>query len=230
MYNNAAFRVRWLMTHSWKTSERSMPRVELPSAESVRRRLPRCFLNSWVSSNLGYGLGGGANLQEGLWWRPSQAIWTSRPLAPSCLFCQEPVWINIDLQSEKFHSNIFPGRRWCSSHLPTILLVWTHLAKMTRLWNLPNIQYWPYPLQELLKKELPKMKRKVEASKDEPDAKKIKVDPAEEKQKEEMKKQNKRFVWIWETLVRYASQDVLLPGPDEEAHEEEGAGGFAGAQ
>ena len=39
------------------------------------------------------------------------------------------------------------------------------------------------------------MKRKVEASKDEPDAKKIKVDPAEEKQKEEMKKQNKRFVW-----------------------------------
>ena len=37
------------------------------------------------------------------------------------------------------------------------------------------------------------MKRKVEASKDEPDAKKIKVDPAEEKQKEEMKKQNKRF-------------------------------------
>ena len=48
----------------------------------------------------------------------------------------------------------------------------------------------------MLRKELPKMKRKVEASKDEPDAKKIKVDPAEEKQKEEMKKQNKRFVGI----------------------------------
>ena len=45
----------------------------------------------------------------------------------------------------------------------------------------------------MLRKELPKMKRKVEASKDEPDAKKIKVDPAEEKQKEEMKKQNKRL-------------------------------------
>ena len=26
------------------------------------------------------------------------------------------------------------------------------------------------------------------------------------------------------------SQDVLLPGSDEEAHEEEGAGGFAGTQ
>ena len=46
----------------------------------------------------------------------------------------------------------------------------------------------------MLRKELPKMKRKVEASKDEPDAKKMKVDPAEEKQKEEMKKQNKKFV------------------------------------
>ena len=46
----------------------------------------------------------------------------------------------------------------------------------------------------MLRKELPKMKRKVETSKDEPDAKKMKVDPAEEKQKEEMKKQNKKFV------------------------------------
>ena len=52
----------------------------------------------------------------------------------------------------------------------------------------------------MLRKELPKMKRKVEASKDEPDAKKIKVDPAEEKQKEEMKKQNKRFVWFLENF------------------------------
>ena len=48
--------------------------------------------------------------------------------------------------------------------------------------------------QDMLRKELPKMKRKVEASQDEPDAKKMKVDPAEEKQKEEMKKQNKKFV------------------------------------
>ena len=48
--------------------------------------------------------------------------------------------------------------------------------------------------QDMLRKELPKMKRKVEASKDGPDAKKMKVDPVEEKQKEEMKKQNKKFV------------------------------------
>ena len=64
----------------------------------------------------------------------------------------------------------------------------------------------------MLRKELPKMKRKVEASKDEPDAKKMKVDPAEEKQKEEMKKQNKKFVT--EDVLAHGSscyfQDVLL--------------------
>ena len=48
----------------------------------------------------------------------------------------------------------------------------------------------------MLRKELPKMKRKVEASKDEPDAKKIKVDPAEEKQKEEMKNKKQKMRWI----------------------------------
>ena len=84
----------------------------------------------------------------------------------------------------------------------------------------------------MLRKELPKMKRKVEASKDEPDAKKIKVDPAEEKQKEEMKKQNKRFDidCFGEDFLLLPSQDVLLSRPDEEAHEEEGAGGLIGAQ
>ena len=47
--------------------------------------------------------------------------------------------------------------------------------------------------QEMMRKELPKSKRKVEeGSTDQPDAKKIKVDPAEEKEKEEMKKQNKK--------------------------------------
>ena len=76
------------------------------------------------------------------------------------------------------------------------------------------------------------MKRKVEASKEEPDAKKMKVDPAEEKQKEEMKKQNKKFV-TEDVLAQGSScyfQDVLLQRPDEETHEEEGARGAFGAQ
>ena len=48
-------------------------------------------------------------------------------------------------------------------------------------------------IQEMLKTELPKMKRKIEdVSADEPDSKKIKADPAAEKEKEEMKKQNKK--------------------------------------
>ena len=55
------------------------------------------------------------------------------------------------------------------------------------------------------------MKRKVEASKDEPDAKKMKVDPAEEKQKEEMKKQNKKFVAA-DVFSLCTGLILLLPG------------------
>ena len=55
------------------------------------------------------------------------------------------------------------------------------------------------------------MKRKVEASKDEPDAKKMKVDPAEEKQKEEMKKQNKKFV-TEDVFSLNTGLILLLPG------------------
>ena len=65
--------------------------------------------------------------------------------------------------------------------------------------------------QDMLRKELPKMKRKVEASKDEPDAKKMKVDPAEEKQKEEMKKQNKKFV-TEDVFGLNTGLILLLPG------------------
>ena len=65
--------------------------------------------------------------------------------------------------------------------------------------------------QDMLRKELPKMKRKVEASKDEPDAKKMKVDPAEEKQKEEMKKQNKKFV-AEDVYSHCTGLILLLPG------------------
>jgi len=63
--------------------------------------------------------------------------------------------------------------------------------------------------QDMLRKELPKMKRKVEASKDEPDAKKIKVDPAEEKQKEEMKKQNKRMFYYRDLMKKHMKKKEL---------------------
>ena len=36
-------RVRWQMTHSWRTSGLNMPKVGLPSAGSVRRKLQRCL-------------------------------------------------------------------------------------------------------------------------------------------------------------------------------------------
>lgn len=189
------------MTHSWKTSERSMQKVVLPSAGYVRKKLLRCFLCTTAFLHLKYcWLGWGAYMQEGLWWRQSQAIWTPWPMASPFLFCQEPVWISLDMHWAILTLQ-FPGILWCSSHPQKILLVWTHLAKMIRF----CFQYSPISIviiistQDMLRKELPKMKRKVEASKDEPDAKKIKVDPAEEKQKEEMKKQNKRFVWfLWD--------------------------------
>ena len=191
------------MTHCWKTSERSMQKVVLPSAGSVRKKLLRCFLCTTAFLHLKYcWLGWGAYMQEGLWWRQSQAIWTPWPLASPYLLCQEPVWINFDMNWAILTLQ-FPGILWCSSHPQKILLVWTHLAKMIRF----CFQYSVFSIviiistQDMLRKELPKMKRKVEASKDEPDAKKIKVDPAEEKQKEEMKKQNKRFVWFWEISV-----------------------------
>lgn len=101
-----------------------------------------------------------------------------------------------------------PLDRW--HHLPCFVKNRESLGYFTLGENMNGLNTLSKEDKELLKTELPKMKRKIEeVSADEPDSKKIKADPADEKEKEEMKKQNKKMFYYRDLLKKHCKKKEM---------------------